>query len=104
MDDAQGYLPQALSLAHRVPGPSLAIRLAGRGPDRGSPWALLPRLLLDTDGAFVRRRSDEPRLGRRDRAVRAIGKDHAVGRLDEPAHRPPSCRLGCCHPGPDDLK
>ena len=61
-------------------------------------------MLLDADDASVRRRIDEFRLGRRDRAARAFGKDAAVGRLDEPAHRPPSCRLGCCHPGPDDLK
>src|SRR5205085_2849596 len=46
MDAAEGYLPQALSLAHRVSGPSLAPGHARRGGDRGSPWALLPRLLL----------------------------------------------------------
>ena len=93
-----------MSLAHRVPSPSLATWLARRGPDWGSSRALLPRLLLDADGASVRRRIDEPRLGRRDCAVRSIGKDRTMGRLDKQAYRPGTRRLGRGHPGPDDFK
>ena len=39
----------------------------------------LPWLLLDADGASVRRRNDEHRLDRRDRTVCPIGEDRALG-------------------------
>ena len=79
-------------------------RHTGRGPDWDSPRAVLPRLLLDADGAFVCRRIDEPCLGRCDRVVRAIGKDNAMGRPDEPSHRRASRPLGRSEPRQDDLK
>ena len=61
-------------------------------------------MLLDADDASVRRRIDEFRLGRRDRAARAFGKDAAVGRLDEPARRGDSRDLGSSQLDSDDLK
>jgi hypothetical protein len=60
----------------------------------GSPRALLPGLLLDADVATVRRRIDEPRLGRRDRVVSAPRENRAMGRLDGPAYRAASDQLG----------
>ena len=61
-------------------------------------------MLLDADDPTVRRRIDEFRLGRRDRAARAFGKDPAMGRLDEPARRRRSRHLGSSQPDSDDLK
>src|SRR5215472_18967985 len=98
MDAAEGYLPRALSLAYRVPGPSLASRRAGRCRDRDAARYLLPRLLLAVNGVAVCRRTDEPRLGCCDHTLGASAKDDPVGR-DEPAdggvvHRMGFCQLG----------
>src|SRR5882672_1993778 len=103
MDTAQGHLPQALPLARRTPGPALASRHARRSSDRRPPRRVLPWLLLDADGAAVRRRPDEPRLGRTDHALRAIRKDDALGRADEPPHRRAPYGLGRCQSSLDDL-
>src|SRR5215472_12693313 len=46
MDAAEGRLSQAMSLARRVPGPSLASRRAGRHLDRDAARYLLSWLLL----------------------------------------------------------
>src|SRR5215831_9761785 len=103
MDAAERCLPQALSLAHRIPVPSLASRLARRGRDGGSPWALLPRLLLDVYGPSVCRWVDEPRLGRRNITICPGGESHAKRRLDEQGRRRvPGC-LGCDQLGLGDL-
>src|SRR5215469_1964649 len=80
MDAAEGCLPQALSLAHRVPGSSLASRRAGRRLDRDAARSLLSRLLLAVNGVAVRRRTDESRLGCGDRTLGAAAKDDPVER------------------------
>src|SRR5215469_13373523 len=85
MDAAEGCLPPALSLSRRVPGPSLASRRAGRCRDRYTARFLLPWLLLAVNGVAVCRRTDEPRLGCRYRAISAAAKDDPVRRTDEPA-------------------
>src|SRR6516164_10193415 len=85
MDAAKGCLPQALSLAHRVPGPSLASRRAGRRLDRDEARYFLSWLLLAVNGVAVRRRADEPRLGCGDRNLGAAGKDDPMGRTDKSA-------------------
>src|SRR6516162_3135621 len=103
MHAAEGCLSQTLPLAYRVPIPSFATRVARSGRDRGSSRALLSRLLLDADGAAVRRRIDEPHLGWRDRPVCAGGEDHAMGRLDKPDRRDTSRRLGRDQPDPHSL-
>src|SRR5215469_15510391 len=79
MDAAEGYMPQALSLAHRFPGSSLASRRDGRSLDRNAARYLLLRLLLDANGVAVRGRTDEPRLGCCDRALGAAGEDDSLG-------------------------
>src|SRR5215469_10875845 len=84
MDAAEGCLPQALSLARRVPGPSLASRRAGLCLDRDAARYLLPRLLLDANGVDVRRRTDEPRLRCCARTLGAAGKNNSLGRTDAP--------------------
>src|SRR5215813_12000980 len=94
MDAAEGYLPQALSLTHRVPGSSLAARSEGRSLDRDTAWYLLPRLLLAANGVAVRRRAYEPRLGRCDRILGAAGKDNLLGRTVEPADGGAVHRMG----------
>ena len=94
MHAAEGCLSQTLPLAYRVPIPSFATRVARSGRDRGSSRALLSRLLLDADGAAVRRRIDEPHLGWRDRVVSAPRENRAMGRLDGPAYRAASDQLG----------
>src|SRR5215831_19188206 len=63
MDAAEGCLPQTLSLSHRIPGPSLASRRAGRCLDRDAGRYLLPWLLLAVNGVAVCRRTVEPCLG-----------------------------------------
>ena len=52
--------------------------------ERDWPRRLLPRLLLDADGAAVCRRDHEHRLDRRHRAHRADREDPALGRPDGP--------------------
>jgi hypothetical protein len=94
MDAAEGYLPQALSLSHRVPGSSLASRRAGRSPNRDAARYLLLRLLLDANGVAVRRRTDEPRLGCCDRALGAAGEDNPLGGTDESADGDGLHRMG----------
>src|SRR5215813_2213363 len=92
MDAAEGCLPQALSLAHRFPGPSLASRRAGRCLDRDAARYLLSWLLLVANGVAVRRRIDEPRLGCCDRTLGAAGKDNPLGWTGAAADR------GAVHP------
>src|SRR5215470_17746840 len=99
MDAAEGCLPQALPLAHRVPGPSLASRRAGRCRDRDAARYLLPWLLLAADGVAICRRTDEPRLGCRYRAISAAAKDDPVRRTDEPADGGSVHRMGLCQLG-----
>src|SRR5215471_20678217 len=94
MDAAEGCLPQALSLAHRVPGPSLASRRAGRHLDRDAARYLLSWLLLAVNGVAVRRRTDESRLGCCDCTPGAAGKDDPMGRTDRPAGRGSVHRMG----------
>src|SRR6516162_11147859 len=94
MDAAKGCLPQALSLAHRVPGPSLASRRAGRRLDRDEARYFLSWLLLAVNGVAVRRRADEPRLGCGDRNLGAAGKDDPMGRTDKSADGGAVHRMG----------
>jgi predicted metal-binding membrane protein len=54
----------------------------GAGGERRRTWLFLPRLLLDADGAPVRRRDHEPRLDRRHRAVGSDREDPALGRAN----------------------
>src|SRR6516162_2141501 len=96
MDAAEGCLSQALSLAHRVPGPSLASRRAGRRLDRDAARYLLSWLLLAVNGVAVRRRTDESRLGCGGRTVGAAGKDDPMGRTDKPADGCAVHRMGLC--------
>src|SRR6516162_992374 len=96
MDAAKGCLPQALSLAHRVPGPSLASRRAGRRLDRDEARDLLSWLLLAVNGVAVRRRADGPRLGCGDRNLGAAGKDDPMGRTVKPADGCTVHRMGFC--------
>src|SRR5215472_16621192 len=96
MDAAKGCLPQALSLAHRVPGSSLASRRAGCCRDRDAARYLLPWLLLAVNGVAVCRRTDEPRLGCRYRAISAAAKDDPVGRTDQLADGGVVHRMGLC--------
>src|SRR5689334_25441444 len=53
--------------------------MAGRAADGGRAWRLLPRLLLDADGAAVRRRGDEPALGGWPRGI-CVRREAAAGR------------------------
>src|SRR5215472_10140631 len=101
MDAAEGCLhqTQTLPLSHRVPGPSLASRRAGRCLDRDAARYLLPWLLLAVNVVAVCRRTDEPCLGCCDRTLGAAAKDDPVGRTDESAdgrgvHRMRLCQLG----------
>src|SRR5215471_20823769 len=94
MDAAEGYMPQALSLAHRFPGSSLASRRDGRSLDRNAARYLLLRLLLDANGVAVRRRIDEPRLGCCHRALGVAGEDNSMGGTDESADRRGVHRMG----------
>src|SRR5215831_12743585 len=80
MDAAEGRLPQAMSLARRVAGPSLASRRAGRRLDWDAARYLLSWLLLAVNGVAVRRRTDESRLGCCDCTPGAAGKDDPMGR------------------------
>src|ERR1700731_4725870 len=57
-----------LPLPARLPSLPLARRRPRRGGERRRARLFLPRLLLDADGAPVRRRDHEPRLDRRHRA------------------------------------
>ena len=70
---------------------------ARRVHQRRAARRVLLRLLLDADGAAVRRRRDEPRLDRRDRALGADREGAAVGRLDGTGDRRGDDRLGCRH-------
>src|SRR6516162_392066 len=96
MDAAEECLPQALSLAHRVPGPSLASRRAGRCRDRDAARYLLPWLPLAVNGVAVCRRTDEPRLGCCDSTLGAAAKDDPLGRTDESADGGGVDRMGLC--------
>src|SRR5262249_43724995 len=85
MDAAEGRLPQAMSLARRVPGPSLASRRAGRRLDWDAARYLLSWLLLAVNGVAVRRRTDESRVGGCVCPPGAAEKDDPRGRTDGPA-------------------
>ena len=60
VDAIETSLPAALPLAAGVPAAPLAQRRLGRRDERHASRLLLPRLLLDADGAAVHRRIDEP--------------------------------------------
>src|SRR5947199_2642211 len=76
---AQVRLPGALPKPDRLPARGVATGPPGRPGDGITPRSLLPGLLLGPDGAAVRRRGHESRLGCCDRHVRARGEDGPGG-------------------------
>src|ERR1051326_5412249 len=104
MDPAQGDVPAALPLAARFPAVPLARGWARRAQERPRARRLLPRLLLDADGAVVCRGRHESRLDRRDRAARADREDLAMGWLDGPPCRRRAGALGRRNAGDSRLR
>jgi len=94
----KGGVSATLPLAARLPSLPLARRRPRRGGERRRARLFLPRLLLDADGAPVRRRDHEPRLDRRHRAVGSDREDPALGQADQPIDGCRARRLGCRHP------
>src|SRR5260370_18048404 len=62
MDAFEGGVPATLPLAARLPSVPLARRRLRRGGERHWARLFLSRLLLDADGAPVRRRDHQPPL------------------------------------------
>ena len=95
MDIAEGNLPQELPGAFRLHPAAwrFSPRRAGFVAARRASWCILRRLLLDADGAPVRRRGDERPVDRGDHDLRAPRKGGA-GRSPDLAHR--RSRMGHC--------
>jgi hypothetical protein len=99
MDCCRACVSATLPLAARLHSLPLARRRPRRGGERRRARLFLPRLLLDADGAPVRRRDHEPRLDCRHRAVGSDREDPALGQADQPIDGCRARRLGCRHPG-----
>ena len=85
MAAGQERVPHTLPIAASFPDTRVEGRSGWRAGYGAAPWLVLRRLLLDVDGAAVRRRRDEFDLGRRHCGVRARRKARAAG---------PSCWAG----------
>lgn len=86
---AEETVPRPLPLAAVIPHQSLARRLNGRPRYGRAAWRVLRRLLLDADGAALRRRCDEPLVGGGDYGLRLRRTAGGEGRC-----RRASCRRG----------